>query len=516
MKELVKDIVIVGGGTAGWLTANILASQLRPVLADALSITLIESPDIPTIGVGEGTVPTMRQTLKMIGISETDFIQQCDVAFKQSIKFVNWLHEPKSGQEHSYHHLFQYPISPGFDVTPYWLAQRQDTETLNFADTVSMQGQVCEQGLAPKKITHKEYQGALDYAYHLDAGKLAKLLMTHGIAHWDIKLVQDTVTKVNILENGDIGSLDLASGKSLSGQLFIDCSGFQSILLGKALGVNFDNKSDYLFVDRALAVQVPYETEEQDIKSYTVATAHQHGWIWDIGLTTRRGVGLVYSSKYCDESEAAKTLAQYLELDEQEINYRAIDMNIGYREKFWHKNCVAIGLSAGFLEPLEATAILLIEATAKLIAEQYPFNKSLMSSSANKVNEITKYGWDRVIDFIKLHYCLNQRNDSEFWINNRDRASIPPSLLQKLDVWQHRAPVASDFASKYEVFHLDNYQYVLYGMNFPTNSVAPATRYEQYKDYVRQLMLKTESVVNSLPKNRQLIELIQQHGLHKI
>jgi tryptophan halogenase len=177
MNSPITNIAIVGGGTAGWLTACILAKQLNNTSDLTTTITVIESADIPPVGVGEGTVPTMRQTLKMIGVSESDFIQECDVTFKQSIKFVDWLHTPESGHHHSYHHLFNYPHTPGFDLTPYWLL---DKGNKNYASHVSFQETICNLHLSPKRITDKEYTGTLEYAYHLDAGKFAKFLAKHG------------------------------------------------------------------------------------------------------------------------------------------------------------------------------------------------------------------------------------------------------------------------------------------------------------------------------------------------
>jgi len=516
MSDEIKNVVIVGGGTAGWLSANILAAKL----SNKINITLVESPDVATIGVGEGTVPTMRETLKLIGISETDFIKKCNATFKQAIKFVDWM-KPQSEQGHEqeqqhYYHLFQYPLTQKFDPTTSWL---NDQHAPSFADVVSLQGIACDLGLAPKKITTKEYAGIFDYAYHLDAGKFAALLAQHGIEQFGITHIQQTITDVKTDDQEFIEQLVLNNGSSLTADLFIDCSGFQGLLIDKTLNVGFENKNDVLFVDKALAVQVPYEHNDQPIASHTIATAQQFGWTWDIGLTDRRGVGFVYSSKYCSDEQAKQTLSDYIGGVVDDSTFRKLDMKIGYREKFWHKNCVAIGLSAGFLEPLEATAILLIEATAKLVADHFPSDKQTMAVTEKNVNEIARHGWDKVIEFIKLHYCISDRDDSDFWRDNRNESSIPSGLLEKLKTWRTRVPNDSDFTSQYDVFHLENYQYVLYGMNFPTNvknsPICPNSE-SLYSEQKQQLFSQHESVRQHLSSHRELIEKIAAFGLQKI
>lgn len=513
--ESIKHVVVAGGGTAGWLTANILAAQLNQSANNRIKVTVVESPDIPIIGVGEGTVPTMRQTLKLIGVSETDFIRRCNATFKQSIKFVNWQHDPKLAGEHYYHHLFQYPIMPNGNITPIWA----NTQEQPFTDYVSFQGRLCDSGCGPKKLTHKEFSGPLEYAYHLDAGLFSEFLKEHGTNVNGIELICDTINNVELTEHGEIGSLYLNSGKRVKGDFFIDCTGFRALLLGEALGIPFESKSNYLFVDKAIAVQVPNRNPQNNIASHTIATAHKSGWTWDIELQDRRGVGYVYSSKHQSREDAFETIKRYIGPQHEGLNFRELDMNIGFRSKFWHKNCVAIGLSAGFLEPLEATAILLAEATAKLLVEQFPYHKTLMTSHSEIVNSITKNAWERVIDFIKLHYCITKRRDSKFWLDNVKEESIPSSLQHKLAVWRHRAPVASDFTSKYDVFHLENYLYVLNGMNY-VGKYSDAIVNESLKPVVeatyQRITKEATQLVEQLPTHRTLIEQIVKFGMQKI
>lgn len=516
MQDNVRNIVVLGGGTAGWLSACILASKFDCANNKTTTVTLVESPDIPTIGVGEGTVPTMRQTLQMIGVSESDFIRECDVTFKQSIKFVDWLYKSDDRPQHVYHHLFNYPHTPGFDMTPYWLLGDQN---LNFANSVSIQETACELSLAPKKITHREFQAPLEYAYHLDALKFAKFLAKHGTTTLGVQHLSATVEDVKLTADGDIDSLCFTNGERLTGDLFVDCSGFHGRLLAKVLGVGFVEKGEQLLVDTAVAMQVPYSDPEREIPPYTIATAQECGWTWDIGLSKRRGVGYVYSSKHTSHERAEEVLRSYVGEEAKGIETRTIPMHIGYREKFWHKNCVAIGLSAGFVEPLEATALLIVEATAKLLAEKLPTYRQDYDYAAKSFNKTTRYAWDRVIDFIKLHYFLTKRNDTQFWIDNQDESTVPASLLEKLKHWKTNVPTPSDFFSKYEVFQLENYQYVLYGMDYETDLSASEhrfTRGEIAAKELQKLAQQAKLMSQQLDSHRSLIEKIKQHGLSKI
>ncbi|MDP5211453.1 tryptophan 7-halogenase [Pseudoalteromonas tunicata] len=516
MTKKISNIVVVGGGTAGWLSATILAAKLDIKTNQHIKITLVESPTIPTIGVGEGTVPTMRETLKLIGISETDFIQHCDVTFKQAINFINWRANPIDSAAHYYFHPFTYPKSAGADLSTDWCNSQM---SYSFVDTVSVQGLLCQQNKAPKKITTPEYKGTVDYAYHLNATKFAALLHRHGVDKLGINYLQADVVNATVASDGAINALVFEDKSTLEADFFIDCSGFSAVLLNQALNVGFIDKSDVLFVDKAIAVQVPYASSNQTIPSYTLATAQKYGWIWDIGLTERRGVGHVYSSKYTSDEAALSCLKDYLGGDVSELNFRTIDMKVGYREKFWHKNCVAFGLSAGFVEPLEATALLLIEASAKLLADLFPYTEQQLLASEKQFNETVRYSWDRVIDFIKLHYYLSDRDDTEFWTDNQKFEALPLSLQDKLNRWQYRAPSIHDFPSRYEVFGLDNYQYILFGMDFKSqlqtisvnnDSQHTLNRLQEYN------LLEFEKLNAALPSHRVLIDKIKLYGLSKL
>lgn len=502
----IKNIAIVGGGTAGWLAANHLGKALNK-RAD-ISITLIESPDIAPIGVGEGTVPDIKKTLASFGISETDFIRQCDVTFKQSIKFVNWLDKGTHGKDNFFHHLFDVPSrEDSSSLTEHWLTQNSNG---SFAENVSAQFQACEQGKSPKKITTPEYQGDLAYAYHLNAAKFAKLLSGNAQSKYGVKHLLTHICDVNLSDDGSVDSLITKNDGDLPFDFYIDCSGFESLLIDKALKVPFVDVSDKLLVNTALVVQVPTE-KDSTIPPYTIATAHKAGWIWDIALPNRRGVGFVYSNKHMSDEEAQAKLDHYLGVEKSEYCYKKLPMKVGYREKFWHKNCVALGLAQGFLEPLEATSILLTDFAANFLGQRFPSNKEELPVLEKRYNHAMGHAWSRVVDFIKLHYCLSDRGDSDFWIENRDPKSIPETLQEKLAMWENFIPISDDFFSQFEVFYLENFLFVLYGMKFKTK-VTPKD-IQDSAARVTALKEVTNSLMDKLPQHRALLDKINKFGL---
>lgn len=504
----VSSIIIVGGGTAGWLCANHLGKRFSASTEFSPQITLIDSNEIPPIGVGEGTVPAIRQSLKYLGISETELIRDCDATFKQSVKFIGW---NQQSTPNYYHHVFDFPELRSPDQIYSWLASaRPETP---FTDMVSIQGHLCDVGLGPKLITQPEYAGVANYAYHFDAAKFSQLLMKNATEKYAVKHLKADVEQVKITEMGDIESLATKQLGQLRADLYIDCSGFSSLLLGKSLGVPFVDKSGVLFVDTALAYQIPYESAEAPIPCSTLATAKKAGWIWDIGLSSRRGAGYVYSSSHTTDSAAEQDFARYLGLQENDVNFRKIPMRVGYREKFWQKNCVAIGLSQGFVEPLEATGLLMFDATAKMLAELIPSSSSTFPVVAKQFNKIVRAAWDNVVDFIKLHYCISDRTDSDFWNDNRELRGVPDSLQEKLESWRWRTPNTYDFPNKLGIFHWENYLYVLYGMDFKTSSVH---RESENPDLTGQCSRRFTELNLKLDKHRDLINKIKQYGLKKI
>ncbi|MGS0690909.1 tryptophan halogenase family protein [Shewanella sp. 30m-9] len=504
----IKRIAIVGGGTAGWLAANHLG---KAALSNQhLSVTLIESPDIPTIGVGEGTVPAIRQSLNSFGISEAEFIRRCDVTFKQSIKFVNWLDKNSHGEENFYHHLFDMPAAMGEALTAQWLSKKDRA----YAGTISPQHAVCEAYKAPKAITDPEYSGRLGYAYHLNAAKFAELLGENATERFGVEHIRANVKQVVLGEEGEIKSLVTDTSGTLDFDFYIDCSGFASLLIDGSLKVPFISKAEELFVDKAVVVQVATASDDI-IPPFTVSTAHQAGWIWDIALSNRRGVGFVYCSKYMDDATAVSKLDKYLGGKLSEHQHRVIPMTVGYRERSWEKNCVALGLAQGFLEPLEATSILLTDFAAGLLASRFPTSTEQLPVLKQRFNHVMEYAWERVVDFIKLHYCLSDRADSQFWIDNRCPATMSDTLKNRLALWQDFVPNREDFFSKFEVFDLENYLYVLYGMHYTTEVNQDKSELNN-SSYQQRLDEVSAQLISVLPEHRELLEKIKRYGLQRV
>lgn len=519
MDRFVTSICIVGGGSAGWLTAALIAARHRlPGGAGGLSVTLVESERIGIVGVGEGTWPTMRNTLKKVGVSETDFIRACNASFKQGAKFARW----RTGRvDDFYYHPLVLPEGfPNLDLAPHWNAQAAaDASSPSFSDAVCFQEFLCERDLAPKLITSPEYGGVANYAYHLDAVRFAEFMRDHCVNQLGVRHVVDDVTEVVQADNGDIAAVKTREHGEISADLFIDCSGFASLLLGQTLGVPFIDRSDILFVDRALAVQLPYEDEHAPIASHTVSTAQRHGWIWDIGLQNRRGVGYVYSSSHADGSAVEEELAAYVGPGFDKLSPREIPIRSGHREIFWKNNCVAIGLAAGFLEPLEASALVLIELSADFVATTMPATRAAMDIVARRFNDMTRYRWDRIIEFLKLHYMLSEREDSSFWRDNRDPATIPQPLLDQLELWRYTPPGDHDFASAHEMFPAASYQYVLYGMGFkmePNVAMRSARDPDGARDAFRRTEMAKRKLGSMMPTNRQLLSKLAQYRLQPV
>jgi tryptophan halogenase len=514
MAKPVRNVVIVGGGTAGWLTAGVIAAKHKSRMPGGFSVTLVESPNTPIIGVGEGTWPTLRTTLSRTGISETDFFRECDAAFKQGGRFVGWT---TGAPDDAYYHPLMLPQNFGqLNLVPHWLARADET---SFCDAVCPQGRICDAGLGPKTIATPEYEALANYAYHIDAGKFAPFMQRHCCEKLGVKHVLADMLHAERSEDGDIRSIVTEQAGEIEGDLFIDCSGFRALLIGKEMGVGFKDCSDVLFCDTALAVQVPYDSPSTPVATHTTSTAQSAGWIWDIGLPTRRGIGHVYSSRHTSDDQAERELREYIGPAADGLSIRKIPIRAGHRETFWKGNCVALGLASGFLEPLESSAIVLVELSAKIIAEQMPACREVMDIVASRFNATTEYRWGRIIDFLKLHYAVSKRRDTQFWRDNVDPASMPDRLKDLLELWRYQSPWFHDeFDRIEEVFPSASYQYVLYGMEYETEVERDALGDEvrMAERALRENAVYTDRLTASLPRHRELLQKIAEHGLQPV
>lgn len=461
-----RNILIVGGGTAGWLCAAYLAKALALRDNPHLTITLLELPEIGIIGVGEGTFPTIRETLRFLDIDERKFIRESSATFKQGILFTDWLHEPSLGKRHRFFHPFEAPFyTEDTSLVPYWLLQEANSRP-SFADAVTIQNRVAGAKRGPKRLGEPDFDGPLNYAYHIDARNLARLLGERarqlGVVH-----LTGELERAELGGDGAIEKVVLKDGKEVRADLYVDCSGFHAELIGRALNSPFRSVREYLFANKAAVCKISYNDPEAPIESYTLANAHEAGWTWDIGLADARGIGCVYSSDHMGDERALATLNGYVGPGFDESSVRILSFDTGYRERQWVTNCVAIGLSAGFLEPLEATGLVLIEAAVGMLAELFP-HQGPVDAPAHRFNQLMAARFENIVKFLKLHYCLSQRAEP-FWRENADPATIPDELQELLRQWRYRPPGRFDFILDVETFAFFNYQYILYGMEFPTD-----------------------------------------------
>ena len=505
MNGATRSILIVGGGTAGWLCATYLAKALALPDNPHLTITLLESPDIGIIGVGEGTFPTIRETLRFLDIDERRFIRESSATFKQGILFNDWLHEPRAGKRHRFFHPFEAPFySEETSLVPYWLLQDRDSRP-SFAEAVTIQNRVAGAKRGPKRLGEPDFDGPLNYAYHIDARNLARLLCERaqelGVVHLTGELARAELTS-----DGAIERVVLNDGRELDADLYVDCSGFHAELIGRVLESPFRSVRDCLFANRAAVCKVPYDNPEAPIESYTLANAHAGGWTWDIGLAGARGIGCVYSSDHLGDDRALASLNSYIGPRFDESSVRILSFDAGYRERQWVRNCVAIGLSAGFLEPLEATGLVLIEAAVGMLAELFPHHGPI-DAPARRFNQLMAARFENIVKFLKLHYCLSQRQEP-FWRENSDPSTIPDELQELLKQWRYRPPGRFDFILDVETFAFFNYQYILYGMEFQTDLSAGRSDFPNVAAAQRvfaRIRALSERAARDLPSHRDLV-----------
>ena len=419
-----KNIVILGGGTAGWMTANLLQKKWRQ---RGIQISVVESPDIGIIGVGEGSTPLLKEFFDSLEISESEWMPQCNATYKNGISFNDWSTVP--GYE-SYFHPF--PCSLDFAtfgfLYKYTELRRKGADVLAHPNRFSLMAGLTERKLAP--LPAENFPFHFQYGYHFDSVLIGKFLREKaresGVSH-----IEATVEKVEQESDGSIKSLLLNTGQILSGDFFVDCSGFASILLQKTLKVPFVSFAENLFNDSAVAIPTDIETE---IPAETLSTALSNGWAWKIPLTNRFGNGYVFSSKYCSPDEAETELRTHLNILESDVEARHLKMKVGRVQETWAKNCVAVGLSQGFIEPLEATALQFVYSTIEQFSQALE-EGNFSGKNRDEFNARMNANFEGVRDYIVLHYKTNSRSDSQYWIDNRENQKISHNLRSMIECW---------------------------------------------------------------------------------
>lgn len=502
-------IVILGGGTAGWLTAGYIASTVARTYPD-MSITLVEAQDIGIIGVGEATIPTLRSTLQHMGIAEDDFLRNVNGAFKQAIRFQNWLHDPAQQSTYFYH-----PFHKASNVDILAAAQHlhfnSTSGTQTYAHYATPQSMACDANKAPGPLDNADKSG-LTYAYHMDATLFGQFLRKRFEGK-TVRRIEGNVEGAMRNSEGNITAVALKDGTSIEGDFFIDCSGFRGLLINQQLQVPFTSFSKWLPCDRALAISVPYLPGER-IRPYTQATAQKNGWIWDINLASRRGVGHVYCSDYTDREGAEKALRNYLGTSwPKEADVRELKIRVGRCDRLWEHNCVAIGLAGGFIEPLESTGIYLIEMGIRYLVDHWPLT-GITPEHRWSYNNLMHNAYDEVLSFVFMHYFISQRTDSDFWRDFKHRVSgLPNDLEYRLNLWRHKYPSKHDTkAMDGNIFGYESLIAILSGMDWFRGAASPYVTSDEsgVRNYHKQRLREFEQQIAAYPSHE---HYLATHGV---
>ena len=465
MTEAIKSVTIVGGGTAGWMTAAILHHYLnQDGAAPSVDITLIESPNIPTVGVGEATVPGMPNLLQHLGVDEAAFFQSCHASFKLGVRFIDWSRDA-DGTPGDFVHPFNHPLDiHGLNPALHYQKFGPLKPGLSFGEIMCPNETVIRHLRAPRNPRDPDFRFVVGYAYHLDAALFARYLRERTIG-LGVRHILDDLVEVEQDEAGFITHLSLQENGRLPVELVVDCTGFRGLLIQQTLGEPFESYGKHLLCDRALAVQLPH-AEPTQLEPCTRSTALGAGWSWRVPLYSRVGTGYVFSSAFRSDEEAIEEFLTFLRGRGERAEGaepRAIAMRVGRSRRSWVKNCVAVGLSGGFVEPLESTAIFMIEKAARWICKHFPY-RGIDESAAGRFNALMQELYEEIRDFIMLHYLTSNRSEP-FWQAARSDVAVPDSLAQKLETWRHKLPGPEDLKSSY-LFNFWSYVFVLHARGY--------------------------------------------------
>jgi tryptophan 7-halogenase len=488
----VKHVVIVGGGTAGWIAASLMTK----ILGKAINITLVESEQIGIVGVGEATIPPMLNFNNALGIDEKAFIRETKATIKLGIEFENW-----KEQGHSYMHAFGMVGKnfPFCDFHHFWNKSQQLGIESNFWD-FSLNYQAAKHNKFAQLNQMEGNLPGISYAYHFDAGLYAQFLRRYS-EKFGVKRIEGLINKVEVNKhNGYVDAIVLENGQRIDGDLFIDCTGLHALLIEKTLNTGFEDWSHWLPCDRAMAV--PCESVEP-ITPYTRSIAHDAGWQWRIPLQHRIGNGIVYSSKHMSDEQAKATLLANLD-GKPLAEPRIIPFKTGRRRKQWNKNVVSIGLSSGFLEPLESTSIHLIQTAVIRLVKHFP-HSGIRETEVENFNQQARVEIEKIRDFIILHYKLNQRDDSEFW-RMCQRMDIPQSLSEKMELYKKTGKI---FRDQDDLFTEVAWQQVMIGQGLvaeDSHPLANSLSKEQLQDLLDNLKTIVDSNVAKLPSHQSFLD----------
>ena len=481
----VRRVVIAGGGTAGWMTAACLGKTL----GKGLDIRLVESDEIGTVGVGEATIPTLLTFHELAGVNEQEFMAETQAVFKLGIRFEGW-RDVGEDYIHSFGTTGTDHWTAGFQH--FWLKGRDRRLARRY-------GEYCLELRAAEenRFAHLPRTG-LNYAFHLDASLYAKYLRKHSEAR-GVKRIEGKIAQVLRHPDGDIAALKLGDGSVLEGDLFIDCTGMRGLLIGDTLGIKLQDWSHWLPCDRAVALQTQ---SVQPAIPYVRAIAHPFGWQWQIPLQHRVGNGMVYSSKHVSDDAALAALRANMQ-GEELTKPRVIPFKPCQRETVWERNCVAIGLSSGFLEPLESTSIHLIQRVVIRLLQCFP-NEGVRQVDIDEYNHQTRNEMEHIRDFIILHYKVTNRTDSEFW-NYVRTMDVPASLQHRIDLFRESGRV---FRAPNELFAENSWIQVMLGQGITPSQhhqIADLMGDRELNGFLEEIRTRVERTVAQLPAHAEYV-----------
>lgn len=511
MAEL-KRIVILGGGTAGWMAANLMQQRWPD-----FSISLVEAPDISTIGVGEGSTPTLKRFFKQLNIAESEWMPRCHATYKVNISFKGW--SPASGID-SYSHPF---ISQLDTFTEKAFLVNCTTRRLGLAVETQphkffVNGQLAQEHKAPLVPGHFPFR--MEYGYHFDSGLLGEFLAERACAA-GVQRIKARVQSAQLNSAGEISQLLCEGRAPIAGDLFIDCSGFNGFLIQQALGVSFEPFTQ-LLNDSAVVIATAADAA---LPVETLSKAQSHGWRWRIPLSHRTGNGYVYSARMQSADAAETELRRELNLLDADVPARHLTMRVGQVAQHWAKNCVALGLAQGFIEPLEATALHLVQIAIEMFMDDWEagqFSAAQRDSYNSKIHE----RFERVRDYIIAHYKLNTRDDSDYWRVNRNNRDLPESLLQLLDVWYRCGDLSQEIQRQKIQNHFSTLSWHCllagYGAFPPLATKQPGRgdlyREQEIQDFIercaRNFPLQSQALQNQVLQS-QMLAIQSAHSLAK-
>ena len=520
MPQATRNIVIVGGGSAGWMTAAYLSKALNGV-----KVKLIESATISTIGVGEATFSTIKVFFDFLGLDEHEWMPRCNAAYKLAIKFVNWNDE----RRHFYHPFQRYETIDGFFGAEWWLKISQYADLQPFDYSCFVIPALCDRQRSPKYLDGNVFDDKVKeffepgrafqknmlsdlkiqypYAYHFNASLLANFLRDYAVER-GVEQILDDVLDVKFTEDGSLAQVITKDHGGIGGDLFVDCTGFRGLLINQALGEPFIPFSESLLCDRAIAMQIPRDIAKDGIKPYTTATALGSGWVWNIPLYGRDGTGYVYSSAFISQDEAEKEFRAHLGAASDHAKALHIKMRVGRNRNSWVKNCVAIGLSSGFVEPLESTGIFFIQHGIEELVSHLP-GKPIDEQLVKSYNQAVADCIDGIRDFLTIHYYGSTRADTPFWRATKHDLVICDELQERLRLWKTRLPNNRNITPRYHGFESYSYSVMLLGLGYRPELHLPTLNYMDDENALRAFRAmkeKADRLCRTLPSQYEYLK----------